>query len=153
MSDKKGFDLLSLAPDDNMAENGVWLEFFGGSRLKIAKAQNTKHQAFMNKAYKVNRRKLDMEDKNADKLAEDISREAAARYLLKDWEGISINGEMKAYSYELGIEAMKLVPELKSEVDEQSRRLQNFQISDEEEDLENVKTISPGNSNGASQSE
>ena len=149
----ESFDIMSLKADENLAEDGVWLEFYGNSRLKIAQNQNTKHQAYINNQYKIHRRKLDMEDKNADKLAEKISTEGAARHLLKDWEGITVNGAPQDYSVDLAIQLMVQIPTLKKEVEDQSRRLQNFQTQADEADIEDVKPISPGNLNGESQSD
>jgi len=148
-----GFDLLSLMPDEDMSEQGVWIDFFDGSRLKIAQHQNQKHQNFLNNQYKTHKRQLELENKASDDMAEKISTEAAARFLLVDWDGITIDGEDKAYTYKLGIEVMNKVPTLKREVEDQSRRLQNFQKAEEEESTENLKSTSPGNSNGEAQSD
>ena len=154
MSENKSFNLMSLAPDHNMAEDGVWLDFFDDSRLKIAQAQNLKHQAFLNSQYKIHRRKIDLDNKAADDLSEHITLEGLAKFVLKDWENITIGDvENVAYTPELGLQAMIDVPVLRKEVEEQSRRLQNFQDQENTEDTENVKTLSPGNSDGEAQSD
>lgn len=152
MSTKK-FDLMSLAPDQNMAEEGVWIDFFEDSKLKIAQAQNSKHQAFINVTYKQHRRKLDIENKAADDLAETISIEGYARHVLRDWSGITVNGKDEPYSPELAMELMVAVPLLRKEVEEQSRRLQNFQTAEQLEDLGNVKSSSAGNLDGDTQTD
>lgn len=135
----KGFDLMSLAPDESMSEEGVWIEFYDDAQLKIAQFQNSKYQAFINLKFKQHKRILDMEDEKADAMAEKISLEAAARFLLLDWKGIVIDGEEKPYSYKLGMEIMEKVPVLKQEVNDQSRKLFNFQKQMDEKDVENVK--------------
>lgn len=138
------FNLNSLEPDAELANNGVWLDFFDGSKLKIAQADNKAYNGFITQQYKAHRRKIDLENKASDKLSEDITLEAIARFVLKDWEGITFDGEDTPYSYKVGMEAMTKIPMLRKEVDDQSRRLQNFQVAEDEEDRENVKTTSPG---------
>jgi len=141
MSENKSFDLSSLAPVQSMAEEGVWIEFFGDSRLKIAQAQNPKHQAFLSNQYKIHRRKIDLENKAADDLSEEITLQGMAKFLLMDWENITIDGVQNTpYSPEIGVKAMIAVPVLRKEVEEQSRRLQNFQEAENVEDADNVKT-------------
>lgn len=153
MSENNSFDLMSLAPDEDMAENGVWVKFFEESELKIAQAQNKKYQRYLANQYRIHRRKIDLENEAADKLSEEITIKALAKYVLIDWKNITLNGTPNIpYTVELGIAAMSSAPVLKKEVEDQANRLQNFQNHEDETDVENVKPLSPGNLSGEAQS-
>jgi len=154
MSENKSFDLMSMAPDKEMSQEGVWVDFFDNARLKIAQRNNPKHQRHLTQQYKIHRRKIDLEDENADKLADKISLEGLAKYVLLDWENMTWNGQENIpYTPELGFSAMTNVPVLRKEVEDQSDRLQNFQAHNNEEDLINVKPSSPGTSSGDPQND
>jgi hypothetical protein len=102
------YDLESLFVDPNIGEEGVWEEFYGGSSLKIASIENPKYKAHIAALAKKNRVKLDDSNEDAADLVADITAEALAKHVLKDWKGINIGTETNApYTWERGKEVIR----------------------------------------------
>lgn len=102
-----GFALDTLFVDQDAASEGVWVDFFGGSRLKIGSTESKLYKAHLARLAKKNRIALD--DSNADsvELVSAITAEALAAEVLKDWSGINLaNQENVPYSPALGKEAL-----------------------------------------------
>jgi hypothetical protein len=97
------YDLDDLFVDEDLGEEGVWEEYYGGSELKIASLENPKYKATLAALAKKNRIKLDDSNEDAADLVADITAEALAKHVLKGWKGINLQGEKNvAYSWEKG---------------------------------------------------
>lgn len=84
-----GFDLTSLTIDESRSAAGVWVEFFNGSRLKIASMNSHTYKAYVTRLYKQHRLQLDDNNPDNFKLIQEITAKAMAAMVLLDWEGIN----------------------------------------------------------------
>ena len=115
------FDLSSTYLNDDSAENGVWVEFFEGARLRIASSENPKYRAALAKQARANKIKLDG-DPHPDtvRLTTQITCRAMADHILLDWEGIQVNGQEFPYSKQNALEALLKSPQLRDFVSDQA---------------------------------
>ncbi len=104
-----GFNFADLMVDDTLSREGVWVDFYGGSRLKIA---STNSSAYKSKLQR-------------------ITAEALATTVLLDWEGIhwpNADGTVThnvAYTPKLGMEALR-VDKFREFVLDEASRVSNF---------------------------
>ena len=130
------FELTTLRTDKEKEKAGVWVDYDGDSSLLIARDMNPKHSAFMTKKYRENRRAIDRGDEHADEIAQKITTEGMAKYVLLGWKGITINGEEKDYSAELGMKIMKEIPDFRDDVQRFSREADRYRVQKEKEDAD-----------------
>jgi uncharacterized protein (DUF885 family) len=122
------FDLTSLAIDESVSKDGVWVDFLGDSRLKISSTNSNKYKAAVAKLYKENRLRLDDSNSENFRLIQEITAKALARHVLMDWQGINFldkDGnvvENIPYSPEVGERALLKVDQLREFVSEQAGR-------------------------------
>lgn len=100
------FDIDNLRVDPEKASGGTWVEYRGGSRLKVAKLNNKEYQAFRARKALEFSQMLQKEDEEADQKAEEITVEGLARHVLKDWEGFGSGDEEIEYSVEKAVELL-----------------------------------------------
>jgi hypothetical protein len=93
MSEEMGFDLDTLFVDQNAAVAGVWVDFFGGSALKLGSTEGKKYKSLLARLAKKNRIALDDSNEESFELIQEITAEALATEVLKDWRGINIGGQ------------------------------------------------------------
>lgn len=131
MTDKKpaaGFDLDSLFSNPEMEIEGVWVDFFGGSRLKIASTDSQLYKARLAKLAKKHRLQLDSDNDESIRLVSEITAEALADTVLLDWERINIDGQKNAkYTKELGKKALLNSSKFRTFVEENAADYSNFQ--------------------------
>lgn len=100
------FDIDTLRVDPAKANEGAWFDYRGGSKLKVAKLNNKEYQDFrVTKALELSDL-LQKGDEAADAKAEEITVEALARHVLKDWSGFGTGEEETPYSVEKAIELL-----------------------------------------------
>ena len=87
------FNLNSLKTDKVSEEEGIWIDYFDGSRLLIGRMGNAKYKAFISMKYKQHRMAINREDSHADALAEEIQLQAYSKFILLGWEGIEVDGK------------------------------------------------------------
>lgn len=128
----------SFGVDDELAEQGKWFEAGPEARLKIASVKN---EDFLNyvREHSVSEEQI-VTDDDSD---EDFGLHAVAKYLLKDWENVKVDGEEVDYSVEKAKELFQEYPEFADLVLRKARNNQNFQ--DDEETKENLSNGSDGN--------
>lgn len=100
------FDINNLRVDPEKANEGTWVNYRGGSRLKIAKLNNKDYQDFRARKALEFSAVLQKADEEADEKAEEITVEGLARHVLKDWEGFGSGDEETEYSVEKAIELL-----------------------------------------------
>lgn len=135
------FDLDSLFVDPAQGEEGVWVDFYSGSQLKIAYSENKKYKARLAKLAKQHRLELDDSNEESYELIQRITCQAMAENLLLDWKGIVIGGVEKPYTKELGFQALASYPKLREFVSEKAADPQTFKAKT----VERVKKPSSGN--------
>lgn len=134
MADKKskGFDLGELFTDRNLETEGVWVPYFGGSKLKIASMQSPIYKAYLAKLAKKHKLQLDDDNDDAVELVSQITAQAMAKHILLDWEGIDLPGKPDAkYTPELGEEVLLRAAKFKEFVAEAADEHTNFKTTAE----------------------
>ena len=122
-----GFTLDELFTDPNKDENGVWVEFFGGSRLKIASIESPKYKAHLARVVKANKLRLDDDNDDALPLVRRLTAEAMSKHVLLDWENINLNGETDVpYTPERGFMALQHSSKFRDFVAEAAADHSNF---------------------------
>lgn len=83
-----GFDIGSLTIDQSVSREGVWVDFYGGSRLKIRSTSSQQYKAEMAKLVQSHRLQLDASNPDHTRYFQEIDAEALSRVVLVDWSGI-----------------------------------------------------------------
>ena len=131
----------SLFVDEELGDAGVWVNFYNGSRLKLASSENAKYKAYMAKLARKHRLELDQSNDDSTALIQDITAEALSKHVLLDWEKVSIGGdEDAAYTPELGKLAILKAPKLKDFILDQAADNTNFK----KKQIEQVKKPTSG---------
>ena len=83
-----GFNFGELMVDEGSAKDGVWVDFYGGSRLRIASTNSPSYKSKLTKLARAN--KLILDDSNPEnyEAVQRITAEALATTVLLDWQGI-----------------------------------------------------------------
>ena len=126
-----GFFFGDLMVDKDLSEEGVWVEFYGGSKLKIASTSSSAYKSKLTKLARAN--KLILDDSNPEnyEAVQRITAEALATTVLLDWEGIhwpNPDGSVTRnipYSPKLGMQALK-TDKFRDFVVEEAGRVANF---------------------------
>jgi len=138
-----GFNLFDLTIDESVSKKGVWVDFFAGSRLKIASSSSHVYKAMITRLYKQNKLRLDDSNDMNLQLIQDITCEVMSKTVLLDWENINwpdASGtvvENIPYTPELGKAALLRADQLREFVSEQAARPALFHKAVEEEAVKN----------------
>ena len=127
-----GFNFGDLMVDTDASKEGVWVDFFGGSRLKLASTHATAYKAKLTKLARQN--KLILDDSNPDnyEAVQKITAEALATAVLLDWENIhwpNADGTVIyniAYTPKVGMQALLGSDKFRDFVVEEAGRVTNF---------------------------
>ena len=134
-------NLEDLFVDQEVGESGVWVDFYNGSKLKLASSENAKYKALLAKLARKHRLQLDQSNDDSTALIQEITSEALAKHVLLDWEGVSLGGEANAkYTPEKGKIALLNAPKLREFVTDQAADNTNFK----KKIIEDVKKPSAG---------
>jgi len=94
--------LSNLKTDRDLSENGAWVPWIAGTRLRIARLSNSAFKAMYHRKTKPLERKM---REIPDELQEEIIRKCVAHTVLLDWEGFDDDdGSPLEYTPEQGIE-------------------------------------------------
>lgn len=126
-----GFNFADLMVDDTLSKEGVWVDFYGGSRLKIASTNSSAYKSKLSKLARAN--KLILDDSNPQNFdaVQRITAEALATTVLLDWEGIHWPGADGSVTYnvpytpKLGMEALR-VDKFREFILDEAGRVSNF---------------------------
>lgn len=83
----KGFRFSNLKTNDDKENNGVWVDYASGFKIKIARMGSRRFKEFMAKAGKPHLRKIQRGNLDND-VADTMMKKAIARTILLDWEGL-----------------------------------------------------------------
>lgn len=97
------FDLSSLKTDPEKSLKGTWVDYRGGSRLLVSRSNNEEIEQFKLQKALEHADVFQAGGKEAEELAEKVETEALARFVLRDWSGMTIDGEEVEYTPELGM--------------------------------------------------
>lgn len=131
-----GFDLGSLQIDQNISDQGVWVDFYGGSALRIRSTSSQKFKAAMARLVSEHRLQLDTSNPAHVRFFQELEAEALATEVLMDWRGIdwtdSVTGqrtENVPYTPALGKEALMSMDKFKAFVTENAGKESLFKAS------------------------
>lgn len=126
-------DLSELMTDPKAEVEGVWCPLGNGARIKVARVNNDQYTKELRRKFKSNKAVLEQDDDFANEKSEEIMIEVFAKTILKDVEGITINGkDIGKYSPETGITLLR-VKDFREKV---KHYADNFDIFKKKEDEE-----------------
>jgi hypothetical protein len=138
-------DLNDLFVDPEVGQEGVWVDFYNGSRLKVASTESPKYKSYLAKLARQNKLQLDDANDDSAALVQEITADALSKHVLLDWESVSISGQPNvAYTPEIGKQALLMAPKLREFVMDQAGSSNLFK----KKVVEEVKKSSDGNSPG-----
>lgn len=96
--------LKALRTDTLLEQEGIWVDYEAGVRVKVARLSNTKFEQALRTASKPHLRQIRSKRAPLD-LIENLTREAAARHILLGWENLDDDdGTPIPYSPERALE-------------------------------------------------
>jgi len=130
------FNIDNLFSDPKKETDGVWVDFYSGSKLKIASMESKSYKSELAEQARKHRLQLDLDQDNEEyfDLIQELTCEALAKHVLKDWKGINIGDrEEVPYTPELGKELLLTSSKLRSFVEQAAGDYANFKADMEEE--------------------
>lgn len=127
-----GFNFGELMTDETSAKEGVWVDFYGGSRLRIASTHSPSYKSKLTKLARANRLILDDSNPENYEAVQKITAEALSTTVLLDWEGIhwpQPDGTLITnipYTPKLGMQALLKSDKFRDFVTEEAGRVSNF---------------------------
>lgn len=92
-----------LFVDPKAVDEGRWIDYLAGVRLRVARFGNEAHAAYLREAYRPHLKGM-REGKIDPATATEISKTGVARHVLRDWSGLDgDDGKPLPYSPELAI--------------------------------------------------
>jgi len=128
------FDLSKIYANTDLEAEGVWIDFYEGSRLKIASTDSKGYRSYL--ADLARKNKLQLDDDNPDyfDIIQDLTCEALSRHVLKDWEGIDFPDQPDVqYTHEVGKAALMQSSKLRSFVEDAAGDYKTFKDEVKEE--------------------
>ncbi len=123
--------LSDLITDKNLEENGVWIPFDSGMRVKVARLRNSKAQEFLR------RNRLAMRDTTTDE-GRRLFHTMVATTILLDWDGLmDDDGNAIPYTPAKAAEVFALSQDFLNEVIELASRRELFHQQDIKESAKN----------------
>lgn len=147
------FDINSMKTDRNAENDGVWIDYEGGLRLKIARLNSEKHQQAMiakQREFRKRRRLGNTTEISAEALRR-LTCESMADNILLDWENMVEGGKAIEYSRAEAIRLLHDVPEFYRLVEDEATNVENFRAEIEENELGNLPDSGSGGDDGDTQ--
>jgi hypothetical protein len=92
--------------DSNLEESGVWMDYYDGSRIKVASVRSKRFRETKERIEKPYERLIRRDILPKDK-KEELEARTIAEGLLIDWEGFLNHGEELPYSKEMAYKLVK----------------------------------------------
>lgn len=139
-------ELTKIAIDTGTEISGVWFDYDAEVAFLIARSGNPAHNKALRAAVKPHQRRIvagNLPVEVSDKIEADV----AARTLLLDWRGLTLEGKPFNFSYDNAIILLtdKRFAGLKRELLEFADAEENFRITTREDEVKNLKSSSTGN--------
>lgn len=135
------FDIDHLKIDPEKAEEGVWVDYLKGSRLKVSRASNKEAENFrFQKAVEF----ADIFNAGGDKAEEkafEVETETIARFILRDWEGIERAGKPLKYTAKTGMTLLAdpMYQDFREDVMRMARNREHYRAASEQSAVDSVK--------------
>lgn len=139
------FDLKALAVDSKKSTEGVWIDFLGtGAQVKVARHNNRRAENARSAALYEFYKDLKDESKSEDIEAKlrQVQAEVMAEFILLDWKGFGLDGEVLEYSVENAVKILSNpdFEDVYQFILNESTKREHFERSNEEAVAEDVKT-------------
>jgi len=125
----KGFRFDNFVTDEKSENEGVWIDYASGFRLKLARIGCPAFKEFMLKRGKPHMRSIEAGVMD-DEIAEDMMKDAIAETIIKGWEGL-LDGEGKEipYSKETARELLDVPGDFYDEVFALAKQREHFRVA------------------------
>lgn len=123
------FNIAQLRTDKKKDVDGVWVDYYGGLRFRIAHAGNVKADAYRNKLLQQKKHAVQQADMG---VILDVNTQVMARCILLDWENMQDYDEQGnevdvPYSEEKAYDLLKNVDKFRRVIDSYSEDMALFQ--------------------------
>lgn len=113
------FDIEKLFADATLETEGVWVDFYSDSRLKVASTDAKAYKSELANQARKHKLQLDTDNEDYFDLIDELTCDALSKHVLKDWEGINIGSENDVpYTPALGKKVLMQSSKLRSFVEE-----------------------------------
>ncbi len=106
---KRSVKLSSFARDVKAANEGRWFNIEEDFRIKLASTSSPEYKSFIRRKAKSYKRQIDRGrlDAKTEEKVQPILREACARFLVRDWEGLEDDNDVEVpFSEEKSVELL-----------------------------------------------
>lgn len=138
------FDMADFIDDPEKSKNGVWLDYRGKTKVRIARSGNERAQQMLARLYTANQDVIDAGGEKADALTKQIYLEVSAKCIVLGWENMNFAGMDLVYTPKTAAWLMKKSEAFKSWADTQSKRFDHFCKRASESDIETLKKLQNG---------
>ena len=122
--------------DPKMAEDGRWFDYIDGSRVLVARTNNKKFRAAIQKRLKPYR----LMSRVPPDIMDRITCEAMADAILLGWEGFESNGAPLSYSREAVVQLLTVLPDFRDDISALAGNLEDFKRAGDEEAEKNLSS-------------
>ncbi len=116
----------AFATDRQAEQDGVWVALGEGARVKVARFNNPRHRAVLDRLRRPYRSLLMAGRDLPDDVAESMTIEATAETLLLDWDGIEDNGTPLPFSKDNARRLLADLPDFRDAVAFLSMQAETF---------------------------
>lgn len=144
------------ATDPALEQEGKWIDFGGGVKFKIARAQNPRYTRILNQLFEAHKHTLELKEteaqiREAAERSHKIMAEVMAKSILLGWEGpVEYAGQALPFS-PANAEKLLLVKDFQEEIAKRAANFQNFRVQAEAADAKNSEATSTGTSSGVAE--
>jgi hypothetical protein len=103
----EGFDFSDFITDPVLEVEGVWRQFGIGSRIKLARWENTDYERLFRKKVMAEREVLQADDELSAETLKAITIDVMAHTIIRDWENFRVNGVLTPFSIGKAKELLK----------------------------------------------
>ncbi len=87
------FDIDELFTNQDLETEGVWVDFYADSKIKIASTDSKAYKSELANLARKHKLQLDTDNEDYFDLIDDLTCEALAKHVVKDWKGINLGNE------------------------------------------------------------
>lgn len=129
-----------MVTDPELEKAGVWHDYEGGSRLKVARHNNEEAQSMRIELYSANKQVLEAKTDESEQKAKDLECEVLAKAVLMDWEGmVDEDGNELKCDPEVGELYLKLSKDFRRDVTALSTQRDSYLVKNIKSDTETAK--------------
>lgn len=140
-------ELLDYYTDGPKSREGVWVDQPGGGRLLIARMDNPRYKAILQEQRKRGGRR-----RPTDEETHEFLKEAVAKTVLLNWEGIELDGKAVKYNVTYAMQVFDALPTFLDTVVNQAYDEALFREDEVEDVVKQLRPTSGGTSSGGTKS-